>query len=427
MNVFVIGAVLLVAVAALLLLWRRSSGLRDADLGDPNLEWYQQRSAELSDDAPELLDDMGLRMLEEGVGVDRDADAGSASTPAAGGAAFPLRPIGAVLLLALVLLAVPLYLQLGALPDVLIYRQLEQLEPGNREALRGLTARVEQRSTERPENLYYRNLLGQLQMSGADYPAAADTFGALALAAPEDPGAQAQAAQALYVRDGRNLSDEAQFFAERALALDPHQGTALGLLGMAAFERGQYAPAISYWQRLQAVEAPGSQSYQMLDEVIRVAQTRLEQEGGDTPLAAAGGATQSPESGTEPRAASSTEPGGDTVVESGVTVELEIADGSVVPGQGTVFVFARPSGASGGMPIAVRRLRAGDLPITLRLSDADSMAGQLLSQAGEVVISAQLSRNGQPGLANAAFSGTSAPIAAGDGAARVRVLLAPTS
>jgi cytochrome c-type biogenesis protein CcmH len=64
------------------------------------------------------------------------------------------------------------------------------------------------------------------------------------------------------------------------------------------------------------------------------------------------------------------------------------------------------------MPIAVRRLTAAELPVTLRLSDADSMAGQVLSDAGDVVVSAQLSRNGQPGEANAPISAAPNPVRA---------------
>ena len=64
------------------------------------------------------------------------------------------------------------------------------------------------------------------------------------------------------------------------------------------------------------------------------------------------------------------------------------------------------------MPIAVRRLSAASLPVDIVLSDGDSMAGQLLSEAGEVRITAQLSPSGQPGAANASHMAVSAPVLA---------------
>ncbi len=76
--------------------------------------------------------------------------------------------------------------------------------------------------------------------------------------------------------------------------------------------------------------------------------------------------------------------------------------------------------------MAVRRLAAGQLPVTLRLSDDDAMMGQRLSQAGEVIVTAQVSSNGQPGEANALFSGAAGPVAAGGGEVSVSIELQPS-
>ena len=63
------------------------------------------------------------------------------------------------------------------------------------------------------------------------------------------------------------------------------------------------------------------------------------------------------------------------------------------------------------MPIAVQRITAAQLPAVLRLEDGNSMAGQLLSEAGEVMVFAQLSPGGQPGEANATWLGQVGPVA----------------
>jgi cytochrome c-type biogenesis protein CcmH len=383
-STFLFGALVLALVVAGLLLWRRDAAPRAADGDDPNLEWYRRRRQELSDEAEApLLEEAKLRLLEEGV-ADRQ--------PAVLGAG-PSRGLGRLpwLLLPLVLVAAAaLYSQLGAYQDVLIYRQLERLDPENPAQLARLREQIAARSARTPDNLQYLDLLGQLQLSAQDYAGAAESYARLAERAPEDPQILAQAAQTRFLANDRVLDARAQLLAEQSLAVNPQQQTALGLLGMAAFERQQYAAAVGYWERLQALESPGSAAYEMLDDVIGIARSRAPE------LAAAESPAPSAPAGDAP----------------GITVRLSLPAQVDVAPEATVFLFARSPSAGSRMPIAVRRLSAGQLPLTLRLSDADSMAGQMLSAAGEVVVSAQLSRNGQPGEANAAFIGRTEPLVA---------------
>lgn len=83
------------------------------------------------------------------------------------------------------------------------------------------------------------------------------------------------------------------------------------------------------------------------------------------------------------------------------TVRLASKIGGSVAPTDTVFVFARsPEGR--GPPLAVKRLRAGELPAAFRLDDADAMvAGRTLSSVKDVVLVARLSKSGnamkQPG------------------------------
>ncbi|WP_439106763.1 tetratricopeptide repeat protein [Congregibacter sp.] len=377
---FLLGAGVLCVIAAGLLLAKKPATARSADASDPNLGWYAQRAAELEGEDEKLLDDARLRLLE-----DADSSGAQAQLRATGG-----RGLSAVLLLAVLLAAAVIYQQTGSLEDVLIYEELAELTPQDSDATReALLNRIAERSRVKEGNLQYLGLLGQLYMASEDFAAAQDSFGRLAEKAPEDPQALAMAAQARFLAANRQLDSDAQLLAERALAVDPEQPTALGLLGMASFESGAYGAAINYWSRLQAQEARGTPEYEMLSQVIGIAQTR----GGLTPDSE------------------------DTAVEDinapGISVALALAPNAAVDPQSTVFVFARRAGAQGGMPIAVRRFQAAQLPTELRLSDGDSMAGQLLSEAGEVVVSAQVSVNGQPGLANASFSGSSESVVAG--------------
>ncbi|WOJ93988.1 c-type cytochrome biogenesis protein CcmI [Congregibacter variabilis] len=387
---FLIGVAALCLLAAGLLLARKPGAPRAADASDPNLGWYTQRQAELEGQDAQLLDDARLRLLEDS----NNEPAGPIASPVAG------RGLGLVLLVLVLLVSAGLYLQTGSIEDVLIYEELAQLTPEDSEATRtALLDRIAARSRVKEDNLQYLGLLGQLYMAGEDYASASRSFGRLAEKAPEDPQALAMAAQARFLAADRQLDEQAQLLAERALAVDPTQRTALGLLGMASFENGAYSAAVNYWGRLQEQEAPGSPGYDMLEQVIAVA---MERGGLSSELAAA------PQVDDDVR---------------GISVSLALPEGHQVDPEAVVFVFARRAEAQGGMPIAVRRLQAAQLPLTLRLSDGDSMAGQLLSEAGAVLVSAQLSANGQPGAANASLSGVGGPVSAGGSEVAVQIQL----
>lgn len=406
MTGFFLGAALLLLLAAALVLWRRDGKPRAADRDDPNLGWYQQRREELegavagasgapADASETLLEDARLRLLEDG------ALAGRAQV-AAGARRFPAW----LLVLGIVLFPALIYVQTGALEDVLIQRELSSITPEDGDAAReALLQRIEKRSAQRLDNLQYLSLLGRLYMAAEDYPAASRSFEALVAQAPEDPQALALVAQARFLAAGRQLDEGAQLFAERALAVDPDQRTALGLLGMASFEREAYGAAVSYWTRLQALEEPGSAGFQMLGEVIDVALSRGQLAGDQLAVTPAG-----QESDADA---------------PGVSVVISLGEELSADPQATVFVFARRADASGGMPIAVRRLQAADLPATLRLGDADTMAGQRLSDVQSVRVTAQLSANGQPGEANALYVGASDPVSPMDPASEVVIQLLP--
>jgi len=393
-SLFVAGALCLLAVAFFILTLRRSVEPRAADRDDPNLAWLRAREAEIGEDDAELVEEARLRLLEDGLDPDRETVPGT------------VRRYPAFALLAVLVIAVAaIYWRTGAVEDVLIYRALQNMSsedgPGSQS---GLLERIAARSDARPENVQYLNLLGQLYMGEEDYAAAARAFGRLAEQAPEDPQALALAAQARFLAAGRTLEPQAQLLAEKALAVDSQQRTALGLLGMAAFEAGEFGGAVTYWERLQALEAPGSPGYRMLGEVLALARQRAGLPAAE--VAATTGQDAPDGAGT------------------GISVDLRMADAVAADPAAVVFVFARPAGR-GGMPVAVRRLAAGQLPLTLRLSDEDAMAGQRLSQAGEVIVTAQISANGQPGEANALFIGASDPISAGGAEAAVAIELTP--
>ena len=66
------------------------------------------------------------------------------------------------------------------------------------------------------------------------------------------------------------------------------------------------------------------------------------------------------------------------------------------------------------MPTAVSRQEVVNWPLSVSLSDVNSMAGQALSSLERVDLEVQLSKTGQPGLPNALLTGTLSDIALKD-------------
>ncbi len=378
MTLFLLGCAALLLLSALFFLLPLRRGRFEDDGTEANLDWYRVRQEELAGEPDESLrEDLQLRLLE-----DRQQGSAAAGSMAARGA-FPLW----VLPLFMLLFSVALYYRLGAAPDVVIARGLDALDENTSEQqMQRLMDSIRARSARRPGNLSYTALLGRLYLGQGDYARAAAFYGDLARAAPQDPQALAMAAQAEYLARNRELTPQAQMWAEQALAADPHQRTALGLLGMASYESGRYRAAIEYWERLLDMELPGSEGAQMIAGVIRSARSRL----GDA----------APAAGPADAAA----PG------PGVTVRVSFPAGADFAASDTVFVLARNALTDSRMPVAVQRLSAGQLPVTLRLDDSKSMAGQKLSELDAVMVLVQVSPDGRPGEANATWLGSLGPL-----------------
>lgn len=351
-----------------------------------NLEWYAQRAQELASEveSEQLLEDAQLRLLEDGVDTLAEERAELSAWR------------GWLVLLPLATLTVLLYWQLGAAPDVRLTQALQGLgEDSSEEEYRLLREQLAIRAGQRPDNLHYQAMLGSFNMNEGNYGAAQEIYQRLVERAPGDASALALAAQAGFLAAGRELDPNNQMQAEQALSIDPQQRTALGLLGMAAYEKKQYRAAIGYWRRLLALEAPDSSSGQMIAGVIQMAEQAV---------AAAGGQT---EAGTE----AATEIAAAATGSAGVSISIEFPQGASAGPNDSVFVFARDPDSGSRMPVAVQRFPASQLPRTLRLDDATSMAGQKISELEQLVVIARVSPGGQPGEEHATWQAQIGPLA----------------
>ncbi len=406
MTLFLIGCASLLALAALFVLRPGRRG-RVREVSEANMDWYALRLRELETDGDDaLVEDARLRMLEDMPPQEKETLARSDHV------ASPARRLPLLLLwVPVAVAAAVLYWQLGSAGDVAISQRLTALDENTADVdIDALMGAIESRLKARPDNQGYLALLGRYHMTRENYPAAEQAYRTLAEKAPSDPRAAAMAAQASYLIEGRRLTPDAQLLAERALSIDPLQRTALGLLGMAAFEQSQFRAAINYWQRLRELEDPGSPGAEMLDDVIATARSRL-------------GENNSPPAGVDGV------PGANSVEQdSGVAllVRIERPDTGEIADSDTVFVLARGAESASRMPIAVQRLRGADLPATVRLDDSNSMAGQRMTDAGSLRVFVQVSASGAPGADNASFTGVSEPVKPGEDGSVIAIELSPT-
>jgi cytochrome c-type biogenesis protein CcmH len=83
-----------------------------------------------------------------------------------------------------------------------------------------------------------------------------------------------------------------------------------------------------------------------------------------------------------------------------VEVDIDPTLRKAVAAGDVLFVFARSTDGA-GPPLAVQRVAAGDWPVRLRLSDADSpMPAGKLSSVAQVVVHARVSKSGNAQGAN---------------------------
>ncbi len=360
--------------------------------GDSVDDWLAVRKTEIDDH--ELLSDAQVRVWD-------DKDSQQAAQMVEGGAYSWRYQI--YLVIALIAATSLIYDRLGAYEDVQITRAIEDLGAVSPEQITELVARIEQRSSERPKNLDYRSLLGEYYISIGRASEALENFEAILEETPEAPDVLGRAAQAEFIVSGQTLNARVRERANRALASDPRQKSALATLAMGEFGQGNYIQAIGYMRVLRDLEVPGSEAHELMNSAIAESESRLA------------------EASIKQAAPSDMAPADMT---TGVTVIItldETVDALAYSGL-TVFVIARPAGSQVRMPTAVSRNAIGDWPLTVKLSDDNSMAGQLLSALSAVDLEVQVSRNGQPGLANAVLHGSASNVTLSNGAKTVVTL-----
>ncbi|MCZ4324137.1 c-type cytochrome biogenesis protein CcmI [Pseudomonas anguilliseptica] len=373
------GLLLLTALAFLLIPVLRARKVQaEEDRTALNVTLYQERLQEL-----QAQHDAGALNAEQ-LANGRDEAARELLADTEGAQAQPARrslggkiPLIAALLMPL--LGYGLYQHWGAIDDL----ERAQTFAQQPKTIEEMTARLEAAVKNDPKSAESWYFLGRTYMAQERAGDAAVAFERAVDVAGREPELLGQWAQALYFSGNKQWTEQLQALTDEALKGDPAEVTSLGLLGIAAYEAGQFQQAIDRWQQLVAVLPAEDPSRLAIQGGIDRAREQLGAPAADAAPAASQGLT----------------------VRVALAAELQA---QVQPGD-AVFIFARAvSGPP--MPLAVKRLSVADLPAEVSLSDSDAMMPQLkISGFEQVQLVARISRSGNATAGE--WIGSSQPLA----------------
>jgi len=275
------------------------------------------------------------------------------------------RPLaGAGVVASLALVTALLYVLVGT------PRALDEVQRRAPETLADAIVQLQAELERDPNQVEGWRLLARAYVAEGRGDDARQAYGRALLLAPDDPALLAEAAEArARIHPERRFDTEAVAMLEHAVAVDPRHQRARWFLGIAQRQAGQAADAVRTWEPLLGmVDAATATS---LREQVNLARA----DAGMEPLA------------TPP-------PAGASAVAITVSVSLDPQLAMRYPDGASVFVIARrPDGPP--MPVAVEKLQPAGFPLTVMLTDADSlMPTTKLSQLDRVELTARVSASG---------------------------------
>lgn len=265
-----------------------------------------------------------------------------------------------------------------------------------------LLPELERVSDHRQDQPSWRYLLAQLQSQLQRYPDAAASYRRILDTEEGDAELWAMYAQASYLANQRMMNPLIEEALQRSLALNPQQRTALGLMGMHAFEQEEWQIAADSWGQLLVGLQPGSSQHNLISTARGRA---LEKLGQSSPAndELSGQGVPATDKGTARGTGSETQGTSITVMVT-ASPELSVSAGD------TLFVYAKA--ASGPpMPLAIVRRDATSLPLQVSLDDSMAMMPQMtLSRFDQIEILARISPSGQATVQPGDWQGTSGPL-----------------
>lgn len=311
------------------------------------------------------------------------------------------RFLGLAILLLMPLAGLLLYHQVGT-PDAMNEANLNttnQTAPAHAAdapSMEQLVAELQQNLEEHPANPEGWLMLGRSLKSMQQYAQALSAIEKANQQLPGSPVIMVELAEAkLFASGNPNMGGDIRQLLETAISMDPQQQKGLWLLGMAESQAGNYNVAIRYWSSLQSMLDPVSGAAQTVAQQI---ETATAQTSGKAATGEVDVADESPEN--------------HVTSASTIPVELSLNDTLPPPPASSVlFVFVHPAGQR-GMPLAVKRITGPVFPLSISLSDADTLRpGSSLAEHENLDISARVSMTGVANAASGDYQANSITIA----------------
>ncbi|MFH2139525.1 MAG: c-type cytochrome biogenesis protein CcmI [Pseudomonadota bacterium] len=364
-------------------LWRGAPKRNDVARDAANLEILRDQIAEMDTDlkngllTPELYEqgkrELETRVLEEVVPA--------ATTPAGS----PSKTLAIVLAVLLPIMSVGVYLVVGDVGALSPANPHAGMSSGGEVRTDTGISALEKRVAANDQDGEAMVLLARSYMEIDRFADSAKVYAKLVKLIPDEAWVWADYADAQAMAEGQTLRGKPTEFINKALQLDPNHMKGLALAGSAAMERGDFAAAIKYWDKLLKQLPPGSEDAMAIQGGINEARQLLShmKSGGKTaPMLE----QIAPPEQMAPAAA------GKERITGRVTLDPKLA-GKYSPDD-TLFVLARAAEGP-KMPLAIVRMRVADLPLDFELDDSMAMAPQMtLSAFDQVVIVGRISKSG---------------------------------
>lgn len=257
-----------------------------------------------------------------------------------------------------------------------------------------LADRLKQKLEQHPDNGEGWALLARSYVELGRHAEALPAFERAVKLIPGDAQLLADYADALGVVNGGILPRQSEQLIKQAIDIDPNNVKARLLTATVAFDRKQYGQAIAVWESMAREPSLAPELRQEIAANISDTRRLL---------------------GGVPQFLSAFKPQRERVNRTAIGGMVRVAPhvAERMSSTDTLFVFARPlHGAL--MPVAAVRKQGASFPYAFQLDDSHSiMLGTFLSESGEVVVVARLSRSGDATAAKGDFEGKSQPVRPG--------------
>lgn len=290
-----------------------------------------------------------------------------------------------LLLILLPLSSAGLYYKLGK-PDLLDPKaKLAEMKQANQNlenmSVSQILDLVKKRLKDNPEDGDGWYILGRTFMNVEKYPEAVTAYQRSYDLVGEDANIMLSLADAIAMTNDGLMQGEPEKLVQKAIEIEPNNQIGLWLGGLAAEQRNDIPQAYGLWNRLLPLLKADPESYNEIKTML----THLKITFPDLPALQ----VDKVEVAVDDVVAG-------IIAQVNLSISISPAIRSTLSGNEEVFVYAKAV-TGPPMPLAAKKLKVSDLPITVTLSDADAMMPQLkLSSVDAFTVGARVSMSGNP-------------------------------